>query len=213
MKKILIEGYIAPTEDQWMYDWMEYPVSTPKSLRDQLISANGDEVELWVNCYGGDVWAAVNMYDQLQTYSGKVTSIISGLSASASTIVMLGADVVKASVASQFMIHNAQTSAFGDYRDLESGAQLAKTSTDNIKAIYVKKTGMAYDELTALMDAETWFTAKEAVDIGLIDEIIDFSDQRFVANPLDDKARARFEQKKAEAIAKMKLEKERYRYE
>lgn len=210
MKKIYIEGIIASSEDEILYSWLGYQVATPQKLRESLKEASGEEVELWINCYGGDVWSAVNMYDQLTSYEGKTTAIISGLSASASTIVMLGADEVKASLGSQFMIHNATTAASGDYRNLESGAQKAKTSNDSIKAIYVKKTGMSYEDLTALMDAETWYSSRDAKDAGLIDEIIDFSDERLVASSITDEVKERFEKMKAYELKKLNLEKERF---
>lgn len=179
--KIYINGYIVPDEDAPILDWFEYPYLSPKSLRDQLEKADGEDVELLINSYGGDVWAAQSIYAELKRYKGKVTGLITGLAASAATIVMCACENLKASPGAQIMIHNASASASGDYRDMEVTAEQLKTANDGIKAIYTARTGKSYAELQEMLDAETWFSAETALQAGFVDEIETFEDVRLVA--------------------------------
>lgn len=59
--KIYIDGYIVPDEDVMIMEWSEYPFSSPSVLREKLKQAGGENVELMINSYGGDVWAAQSM--------------------------------------------------------------------------------------------------------------------------------------------------------
>ena len=171
MKQLIVEGYIIPTEDQEVYDYFNMPASSPRKVRDFLASADGDEVELIINSTGGDVWAAVDMVDQLKRYANKVTAYITGLAASAATIVMCGADTVVAYEGAQFMIHNAQTIASGDYRDMATAEQMVRTASENIRTIYATKTGLPPEAIQELLDKETWMTAADAKDKGFVDSI------------------------------------------
>lgn len=216
--KIYIDGYIVPDEDVMIMEWFEYPYFSPSVLREKLKQAGGENVELMINSYGGDVWAAQSMYAELKQYKGKVTGLITGLAASAATIVMCACKNLKASPGAQVMIHNASTSADGDYRDMEATAEMLKTANDGIKAIYTAKTGRSYDDLQKALDAETWFSAETALEAGFVDEIETFDDVKLVAglNDLDmKKLRQEYEeqqnkkwQKQAEAC--LQIEKERY---
>ena len=214
--KIYIDGYIVPDEDALIMRWWDIPYFSPKMLREKLGQAGNGDVELMINSYGGDVWAAQAMYSELKQYKGKVTGLITGLAASAATIVMCACEHLKASPGAQVMIHNAETSADGDYRDMESTVEMLKTANDGIKAIYTAKTGRSYQELQDALDAETWFSAETALEAGFVDEIETFEDVKLVAgiNDLDmKKLRQEYEkhnnwQKQAEAC--LQIEELRY---
>ena len=188
MKRIYAEGLIAPDEDRDMLEMFGFPCITPRMLRWQLDQAKNNEnedIELWINCYGGDVWAAMAMYADLQSYEGNTTAFVTGLSASASTVLMLGCKTVKASIGAQFMIHNAQSEADGDYHDMYTAAEQLKTGNDGILAVYIKKTGQDYSKLKNLMERTTWLSASEAQDLGFVDEIEHFENERLVAGAVN----------------------------
>lgn len=182
MKRIYCEGVIAASEDGEMLDFFGIPNMTPEKLRAALTESMGEDTELWINSYGGDIWAAMVMYSELQKHEGKLTSFITGLSASAATILMLGCDEVVASIGAQFMFHNAQTEAAGDYHDMYVAADQLKSANDGISAVYVKKTGKSYDEIKNLMNRTTWLSAQEALDNGFVDRIETFEKERLVAS-------------------------------
>lgn len=222
MKKYYVEGIITADEDASWYLEAGLPCTSPSDIRSFLSDANGEEVELWINCYGGDVWAAMAIYAELQDYQGQTNAFVTGLAASAATIVMLGCQTVEASIGAQIMIHSASTNADGDYHDMYTAAEQLLTANDSIAAIYVKKTGKTYDEIRNLVERTTWFSAQTALDNGFIDSIVDFSDQRLkiaasyktgLAEQRVRSIRDRFEreqQLKEKQQQKLNLEKERF---
>lgn len=72
----------------------------------------------------------------------------------------------------QIMIHNVSTSVAGDYRDMDKTSETLRIANHTIASAYSIKSGMALDEALAMMDEETWMTAQEAKDKGLIDEVL-----------------------------------------
>jgi hypothetical protein len=70
------------------------------------------------------------------------------------------------------MIHNAASGARGDYRDLQHGADFLKNYNISIANAYMLKSGMTQEELLELMNQETWFTAQQALEKKLVDEIM-----------------------------------------
>lgn len=181
MKRLYLEGLIASGEDKAILDDFGYPNTTPEDLREFLRWAGGEDVELWVNSYGGDVWAAMAMYADLKNYPGKTRALITGLSASAATIVMCGCETVEASIGAQIMMHNASSSAEGDYHDMYVTAEQLQTANNSILAVYTAKTGRKVTDLKQMMERTTWMDANTALETGFVDAVVDFSDQRLVA--------------------------------
>ena len=171
MKKLDVNGYIIADEDKWLYDTLELPNITLTVFRAFLKEADGEDIEIVINSYGGDVWSASSMYAELRDYKGTSTAKIIGLSASAATFLMLGADKVIASPMAAIMIHNAQAGANGDYREMEHTAQILKNANETIINAYEIKTGKSRDVLQEYMDNETWLSAQDAVELGIVDEI------------------------------------------
>ena len=215
MRRVYVEGLIVPDEDQEMMDYFGYPCMCPRKLRMALEEADGDDVELWINSYGGDVWAAMAMYADLQSYPGGTIAFVTGLCASAATIILCGCDMASASIGAQLMVHNASTSSDGDYHDMYTSAEQLKTADDAILAVYVKRTGKSYDELKAYMERTTWFSAQTALEIGFVDEVADFSDQRLIAGVVNvEDLRAQYQAVRDKQDASKEaivLERERYR--
>ena len=185
MKRLYVNGLICASEDETLLEWSRYEFLSPRMLRTFLEeNANEKEIELWVNCYGGDVWAAVEMYNLLKTFSGTSHALITGLCASAATIVMLGCSEVVATPGAQFMIHNAQGAADGDYHDMYTVADQLSTANDALQAIYIKEIGIDAKEIKTMMEKTTWFSADTALSAGLIDRIADLSDAKIAASVL-----------------------------
>jgi len=111
-----------------------------------------------------------------------VTAKIDGLAASAATYIALAADKVEMAAGSFFMIHKGWTFAMGNADELRETSKLLDKVDESIVNDYVKKTGMASDEIINLMAAETWFSASEALERGFVDEI---TDGKAVSNRFD----------------------------
>ncbi len=168
--KINIKGPIVSSGSKWMYDWLGMPACSPGDVEKALEEAGGGDVTLVINSNGGIATAGFEIYTMLKEYEGKVTAHIVGAAMSAASIIACAADEVLASDASVFMIHNTQSYAEGDYRDMEMEADALKQFNESIINVYVRKTKKSREELQGLMDKNTYMSVKDAVENGFVDD-------------------------------------------
>ncbi|WP_035626943.1 head maturation protease, ClpP-related [Herminiimonas sp. CN] len=135
-----------------------------------LNGINGN-IALHINSPGGDVFAARAMVATIAAHPSNITAHIDGMAASAASYVAMACDSVVMQDGSMLMIHNAWTFAMGNASDLRSTADLLDKVDGSIVNDYARKTGLPSDEIVALMDAETWMTASEAVSKGFADSV------------------------------------------
>lgn len=129
-----------------------------------------------INSPGGDVFEGRAISTLLKEFSGKTVAHVDALAASAATTVALGCDEVIMADGAYFMIHNAWCVAIGNKKDMQDMYALLDKMDSTIANDYAVKSGKSVDEIKPLMDAETWFTAQEALDLGLIDSIAQAAD-------------------------------------
>lgn len=164
--ELVIESVIS--EDSWWGD-----EATPQQLREELANHNGD-LTVSLNSPGGDVFAGIAMYNALKDYKGgKVTIRVDGLAASIASVIAMAGDVVIMNAGSMMMIHKPWTFAFGNADELAKVQEVLTQIEASILPIYAARTGKSNDELQEMLDAETWFTAAEAVEQGFADEVIE----------------------------------------
>lgn len=180
--KIDIKGPIVSNDDLWIYEWFEIDATSPGMVHNALKEANGSDVEVHINSGGGSVFDGSEIYTALKDYEGNVTVKIVGLAASAASVIAMAGDKVLMSPTSQMMIHNASVLAAGDYRDMEHTAEVLKNVNKTIANAYRIKSGLSDEELLELMNKETWFTPQQALDKGLIDEIMFDQNYQLVAS-------------------------------
>ncbi len=128
-------------------------------------------LHLRINSPGGDVFEARAIAAAIRAFGGKTVAHIDALAASAATTIALACDEVEMSPDAFFMIHNAWSMVVGNKEDLTEQAALLAKIDDSIASDYAKRTGKTTDEVNAWMQAETWFTAQEAVDNGFADRM------------------------------------------
>ena len=140
------------------------------SVRDQLAKTKGP-VDLHIDSQGGDVFAGLSIYNMLQRR--EVTVYVDGLAGSiASVIALVGDERPQISETGTFAIHNAlinQTQ--GNHHELRQVASSLEKFSDIVASVYEKKTNLKLDEIKELMNAESIFTADEAVQLGFAKEI------------------------------------------
>jgi ATP-dependent Clp protease protease subunit len=130
----------------------------------------GKKVTLRVNSPGGDVFDGRAMAAAIAQH-GNVHAVIEGLAASAATYVTAACASVTIAKGAFYMIHNAWTMSYGDKEELRQIAELLDKIDETIVDDYERKTGQSREQLTAWMNAETWFTADEAVEHGFVDAL------------------------------------------
>lgn len=172
--------YGAISDRSWSSDDV-----TPRLFAEELHALGGKSLTVRINSPGGDVFAAQSIYNQLRTYGGRVTVRIDGLAASAATIVACAGDTVIMPTNALYMIHNPATVTVGDAAEMRTAADVLDTVRETIVNVYQKRTGehLTAEELTAMMDDETWMTAQEALAYGFVDQI---DEQSTVTNCVKD---------------------------
>lgn len=169
--KISIRGPIVSSNQHRLYQFYGMEATSPRSVADALAKGNGERAEVEINSGGGEIFAASEIYTALRNYAGGVNIRIVGLAASAASIIAMAGESEMAPTG-MMMIHNVQSSADGDYRQMEHTASVLRDANHAIISAYVTKTGRPEAEIAAMMDAETWITAERAVELGLVDRVM-----------------------------------------
>lgn len=172
MRYIDVKGEVVESGSEWIYDWYGIQAVSPKKIQNALDKANGEEVTIRINSGGGSVFAGCDIYNMLKTYNGNVTVEIHGLCASIAGVIAMAGAKVRMSPSALFMIHNVSCNASGDYREMEHTAETLKKANETIANAFKLKTGMEDKEIKKIMDHETWYTANEALEKKIIDEIM-----------------------------------------
>lgn len=172
MKVLLINGPVVDDSDAWFYDYFGDPCVTPSKVRAFLDEAEGQAIQVSINSGGGSVFAGSEIYTMLKSYSGQVDVVVSGLAASIASVIMLAGDTIKAAPLAQVMIHNAQMGQWGDYRDFEHASLVIGGVSQSLVDLYATRTGLSAAEIKDLVDAESWFTAERAKELGFIDDVL-----------------------------------------
>lgn len=150
--------------------WVDDDV-TPQIFKNELMSGSGP-LTLWINSPGGDVFAAAQIYNMLMDYKDDVTVNIDGIAASAASVIAMAGTTVNMSPVAMMMIHNPMTVAIGDSKEMEKAIAMLSEVKESILNAYEIKTSLSRVQLSHLMDAESWFNAKKALELGFADSIL-----------------------------------------
>ena len=130
-----------------------------------------EDITLEINSYGGDVFLGIDIMNTLRGHRGNVTVIVTGIAASAASVIAMGADVIKMYSNTQLMIHNAWTYAAGNAKELRKIADDLESIGESVLASYTHR--VDGDTVKKLLDEETYMSASKAKEYGFIDEIVD----------------------------------------
>ena len=154
-------------------DWMS--VVSPGTIREQLAAIpEGEDITLLINSPGGDVSAATAagaMLDDRIKGGAGVNARITGDALSAASTLMLRSTSTEIDPMGLVMIHSPWTFAWGNANDLEKQASTLRKIEANVAKFYADRTELSEAEAQAVMEAETWYSAEEAVAAGLIGKV------------------------------------------
>ncbi|WP_270790254.1 head maturation protease, ClpP-related [Enterococcus diestrammenae] len=176
--------------------WSDDDCIDAKLVREQLDNVKND-VTIRLNSTGGDVFQGVEIYNYLKNHPSKITVEVTGTAASAATFICAGADQVIMDTGTTFMIHRGATYVWGNKNDIEAALNMMETIDDSIISIYAENTGQSSEQIETWMDAETWFTADEAVKYGFATKV----KSKQVEDQSDDHLTAEFRSMVNEAVA------------
>lgn len=164
VRTLFLNGPIS--DESWFGDEV-----TPKLFKDELAAGDGP-ISVWINSPGGDVFAAAQIYNMLMDYPNDVTVMIDGLAASAASVIAMAGTEVQMSPVAMMMIHNPATVAIGDSDEMKKAIKMLDEVKESIMNAYEIKTGLPRDKISKMMDAESWFNANKAVELGFADKIM-----------------------------------------
>lgn len=134
---------------------------------------SAEPVTIYINSPGGNFADGMTIYDMMQAMPCDVNTICTGLAASMAALIFSVGNNRKMLPHSTVMVHEPYIpSTGGDMFDLENRAKHLKSLREDYCKILAERSGKTTKEVYAALHKETWFTAQEAIDFGLCDEIL-----------------------------------------
>lgn len=182
--RINVRGVIIPNDYKWYYNWFKMDSTCPNDVSKVLEQVkDGDEVEVYVNSPGGVIDVGSEIYTALHSIKDKVKIYVTGEACSAASIISMAA-YCEMSPTALMMVHCVSTEASGNHSKMEKTAEVLRTADNALCSAYMEKAGMSQEEALDMMEKETWLTAQQALDAGLIDAIM-FSKEDEKVNLVD----------------------------
>ncbi len=154
-----------------------------REVSDQITNSGAKKINLQINSPGGSVTEGLAIAAFIKGFPAEINTTIIGLAASIATPIALAGDTVSMDRDSFFMIHNPWAMAGGEAEDLRETADLLDKMRDQLAQVYLQKISAnkklvngrkdsTLKQIIQWMNNETWFTAQEAFDAGLVDKIV-----------------------------------------
>lgn len=129
------------------------------------------DLQLHISSPGGDVFEGLAMLNLLRQHPAAVTVTVDGLAASAASFVMMAGTRIRIAENAEVMLHDAFGLVVGNAAEMRDMAANLDRVSDNIAAAYATRGGTP-EQWREVMRTETWYSAQEAVDAGLADEVL-----------------------------------------
>ena len=134
-------------------------------------AAPDEQIDLDINSPGGNFYQALGIATALASHSGPVVARVLGVAASAAAVLAVaGADRIEIASSASIMIHTAETMTYGNVSVHERALAGLKVADSGIADVFRARMGDV--DVEALLEAETWYRGKEAVDVGLADAVM-----------------------------------------
>jgi len=147
-------------------DWWTGEGITAKRIAGALRAIGSKDVTVNINSPGGDMFEGLAIYNLLAEHPGVVNVRVMGIAASAASVIAMAGDTIEMGLGSFLMIHNAWGVVVGNQNDMREASDTFAKFDDAMADIYTHRTEGDKDEITAMMNAETFITANEAVEKG-----------------------------------------------
>lgn len=170
MPKIKISGQIGPNNNSFWFRFFGIDYTCPADVERVIEEAKGERIDVYINSPGGEIGAGSAIYTMLRQYGNVSIHIMGAAHSAASIIAMSGRSEM--SPTALMMVHCVSTCGCGNHREFEHQAEVLRTADQALCSAYVDKTGMTEEEALQMMENETWFTAQQALERGLIDAIM-----------------------------------------
>ena len=141
-----------------------------------FLDSNGydSDISLYINSPGGSVYDGLGIYDTMQTISSDIHTICTGMAASMASVLLAAGTAGKRSALthSRVMIHQPLGGAEGQASDIEITAREILKLKHELYQILSDHTGKDIDIIRRDADRDFWMTSQEALEYGMIDQIV-----------------------------------------
>ena len=163
--RINIRGVMIPNSYKWYYDFFGEDSTCPKDVQSILDAVKqGDEVEVYI-----DVGSEI--YTLLKAQKDNIKIYITGEACSAASIAAM-AGYCEMSPTALMMVHCVSSGISGNHKAMEHMGEVLRTADKALCTAYMDKAGISEADALEMMEHETWLTAQQAKEKGLIDKIM-----------------------------------------
>lgn len=133
------------------------------------------DIAFYINSPGGVVSAGLAIYDTMQYIRSPVSTVCMGMAASMGSLLLCAGAKDKrfALPNSRIMVHQPSGGAQGQATDIEIQAREILKTRERLNQIYVRHTGQPVEEIQAKLERDTYMSAEEARDFGLVDQVVE----------------------------------------
>lgn len=167
-----ITNVAGAAAEMWIYDEIGAWGLPATDLVKDLAAIKAGVINLHLNSPGGEVFDGMAIYNALKSHRATVNVSIEGIAASIATVIAMAGDHVSIAPQATMMIHEAHMLALGNAAEMTKAAANLERCSANIASVYAERTGVPEATWRDRMQAETWYSAKEAVAAGLADEVL-----------------------------------------
>ena len=174
MADIALRGELWDNDSADVLRWWGWrDITAPMDIAAALEAAGGKDVTLLINSPGGDMSVGLEIRSMLRRYPGNTTALFQGYGASAATLAATGCRTIQSEPGALLCYHNPSGGAEGDFRDMCRAAEALRNARDCVLEVYTaRSSAKTREELMALMDKDIWISPTQALEYGLIDEIV-----------------------------------------
>jgi ATP-dependent Clp protease protease subunit len=165
-----------------IYDVIGCDTCNAAQVRAVLNEITASEIVVNINSPGGAVFDGFAIYSDLRSHPARIKTRISGLAASAASVIAMAGDEIEIAENAFLMIHNAWTIELGDRNDFARTARFLGQIDKRLANTYAQRAGGKAEDFAAMMDEETWFDADDAVEAGLADRTAEAVDASALAH-------------------------------
>ena len=154
-----------------IYDVIGIDGISSARVRETLSKTKTPRILVRIDSPGGDVFDGIAIYNDLVRHPASVHVEITGLAASAASVIAMAGDRIEIAESAFVMIHKAWSFALGNEADMIKTAEVLAKVDRSLVSVYARATGQSEDTVIRWMEAETWFSGTEAVQAGLADAV------------------------------------------
>ncbi len=166
---LVVDGEVADIDiygDITSWEWLDSDMSS-YTLAQRLAELEGvSQINVNINSYGGEVAEGIAIYNALVRHGAKIVTRCDGMACSIASVIFMAGQERIMYAPSMLMIHNASSFAYGTAAQLRKAAEDNEKITSMSKAAYMSCVNITEKELSDLMDAETWISPAEALEMG-----------------------------------------------